>query len=476
MNYVALSAQGWAGARVGSTFTVTDDDQPIDVDDGLFSTFQVPDGVSSLKIVATPMSPSFWPSEATFSVAADGTITSDDATAGSVSSLGIAGARLSVLTVRVWRLRDVSQKVADLLDPSNRPQVRDHKPAPDLHMGEGSDWPPASWTIFARDGIRFIDPAQPVAAKRINTKAPKSVAFDGETIVLELAGVRAPRLLSVCWPASLDRVAGASPTPFLLYFRPGVGQNVPDGYYVNPELPDYPFNHDYAYYGQYQYLWYSADPLTVTPSPKGLPHQVTEAGKKVVTVLPCNAAGREFGAFLDARTIREVLLEIQAFMFAQATAATPPQTIGRLAFGAFSSGNAFLASVLASPTNRADALLTDALREVYFFDPPGYLVASSLAAASTWAGAAGDGRRIAIYNQFAHEAHAKLLGVKTLPASPFVTATANGARTVGVLDVPTWRRSMEALVGAPQPSLDWSYAHHLIPSIFLVHALATSGF
>jgi len=366
MNYVALAAKGWAGDGVRSTFTVTGDDQPIDVDEGVaVDTFQVPDGVKQLHIVATPRNTSFFPTEADFTVAADGTITSDDDRAGTASGLGNAVARLSVLVVRVWRLRDVSQQVADLLAPKNRAKVRAGKPAEDLHMGEGpgSDWPPSSWTIFDRDDIRFIDPALPIQGKQVNTKAPRSVAFDGETVVLELAGVKAPQLLSVAWPRSLDRIAGASPTPFLVYFRPGCGQNVPYGYYVNPELPDYPFNHDYAYYGQYQYLFYQADPLTVTPNPKGIPHQIAEAGKNLVTVLPCNAAGREFGAFLDARTIREVLLEIQAFMFASVSVTSPPATLGRVAFGAFSSGNAFLAAVLASPANRADPLLADALRE-----------------------------------------------------------------------------------------------------------------
>jgi hypothetical protein len=483
MSIAVLGAQTWRGDGLSAAYEVTIDDQAVEVDrDGLAPTFRVPDGASSIVVKATPSSDAFWPNEAEFTIAGDGSITSDDEGQAKTNSMAAFGARLTVLAVKLWRLRDVSAKIRDLLEPAARPKLRLGKKAEDLKMFEGEDYPPPTWTLFDRDNIRFIGPGSPLAAKQVVTDEPKTATFVGTSLVLELAGVKAPRLLAVSWPASVPREDLAAPAPFLVFFRPGVGQEVRNGFYsgvnTTPPLEPYPFNHDYAYYALYQYLWYRGDPFTWDSGPKGMPYQIADAGKDIVTILPCNAVGPEFGAFMDAASAREILLEIQAFMFAHASVAKPPEKLGRLAFGAFSSGNGFLAQLLSSPKNRADTLLRDVLKEVYLFDPPRTLVDGVIAAALAWAGDPANDRRIVTYSQFAHPAHARLLGgAGSWPATPSLNTTVDARRMVGVIDVATWKTSIEAVTGSPWPvAFDWRNAHQLIPSMLLKHAVATSGF
>jgi hypothetical protein len=192
-------------------------------------------------------------------------------------------------------------------------------------------------------------------------------------------------------------------------------------------------------------------------------------------VLPCNAAGPEFGSFMDAAAMQEVLLEIQALMFRRASA-TPPETLGRTALAAFSSGNGFLGTFLSLPKNRAHAFVTDVLREVYLFDPPHYLADTTAASVLAWAGASDSGRHVRLYSQGLERGHDKVLGAAS-PAVPFIETTADGTRTAGVIPVATWTRTIESRLGRKvRFPLDWRDAHQLIPSMLLTHALAISDF
>ncbi len=476
MNVVVLSAQTWDGRRVPASFAVTIDGATADVDPDPFPTFAVPDGASAIEVAVTPGRSDFWETVVSLSVDGDGAISGDDA-ATSVATVDLLGARLSTATVVVSRVRDVSAAVAALLTKANRPTTRAGQPAGDADMFAAiADYPPSEWATPARDAISFVDREAPILGGLVNAPPAVPVAAGTDGVVLELAGVKAPRLLAVNWPAALAPAEGADPTPFLVYLRPGVGQEVVHGYYQNPELPPYPFNHDYAYYALYQYLWYAMDPFTGDASPKGLAMQVAAAGKDVVTVLPCNAVGPEFGAFMDAASVHDVLAEIQAFMFRRAGVATPPAEIGRTAMAAFSSGNGYLATFLGTPKNRAHRFCTEILQEVYLFDPPKYLVDSTVASALAWAGPSATGRHVRIYNQFLHDAHTRVLGAPP-PAVPFVATAGDGTRTVGVLTVATWKRSIEARTGQPLGAgFDWRNVHQLIPSMLLTHAVAISGF
>jgi hypothetical protein len=301
-----------------------------------------------------------------------------------------------------------------------------------------------------------------------------SVDPEVDCVVFELAEVKAPRLLAVCWPRALAPAAGAAAPPFLLFWRPGVGQNVASGFYAGPGLEPYPFAFDYATYGLLRDLRQRQD-IFANPYQKGVPYLVAASGRPMVTVIPCNGVGPEFGAFMDAATVDAVLREVQREMYRRAGVAEAPAELGPVSFGSFSSGTQFMAGFVGSARNRQHAFCRERLRELYFFDPPHSGVNECIRQAWAWRQSEGDvaGRVIRLYTQGVYEAHAKLLG-HAPPAAPFVAQSDDGRFTAASLPIACWHRSGEA-AGFPQlaaGAAGFQDTHQLMPAVMLAHALA----
>ena len=475
MNVLVLAAQSWDGTAVPCRFVVEADSAALDPVTVPVDAVRLPDGAGSVRIVATPTSPWFWDDEFHLVVTGDDVAPeANDLAKIAVWSATAVGVVLTRVTLTVSRLKDRSVRAREeLFKP---PNLRKGEPAKLPHVMDHADFPPPDWSLPDRPGTTFVDVQHPVDGARIGTVVLDAVGGDVECAVFEVAGVAVPKLLAVSWPIGLLRDEGSPPTPFLVYYHAGAGQNVDAGFYVNPELAAYPWNFDHCYFGLYAYQWYSVDPLTVSPFPKGIPFQIAAAGKEVVSVLPCNApGGNEFGAFTDAAAMETLLLDLQALMFRRRGVVTGPQTLGRAAVGAFSSGNNFMAAFLQSPTNRAHRFCQVTLQEVYCFDPPGYITGALTAAALAWSEAPETGRRVVLYSQNAHAAHTKLLG-HTPPPAPFVESSPDGTRTAAVLPAATWRATVEAATGKPQPTWGFQNTHQVISAMMLTHAMATSGF
>lgn len=478
MSWVVLAAATWGGTNVPATFTVQIDGVDTTPAAEGIAVVEVPEGASAVSVRATPQTSAYWEATTDLTVGAGQALTPDDPTAATVDTLTMGDVRITRVTMVVSRLRDATAAVlAELAKPPPTRTDRTFQPprTTPYENPYASDpgFPTDVWAVPWPEEASVVDAAAPISGGRVATVPAGPLAPGQESVVLELAGVSAPRLISVTWPDALARDEGAAPTPFLVYLRPGTGQNVAVGNYVGQGLGPYPFNFDYAYFGLFQYLWFAADPLIEDRYPKGIPIQAAVSGKDVVTVLPCNGVGPEFGVLLDAAAMQDVLLEIQALMF-RSRGVAPPRTLGRTALAAFSSGNGYAGLFLGKAANRRHPFVTDTLREVYLFDPPKYLMDSTVANALAWAGPPARGRSVRVYSQFRHDAHTRVLG-KPGPPAPYVSTVSDGMRTVGVIPVETWKATAAAKLGVPV-IWDWQDAHQLIASFMLTHALAVSGF
>jgi hypothetical protein len=474
MNVLVLAAQAWDGTAVPCKFTVEVDQVAFEVTSFPISAVSLPDGANLVRIVATPSVAWFWEDEFNLIVTGDQVDpVVNELPKLTTTTAAAVGVVITRVTMTVTRLRDVSPTAKDWL--TQPPDKRLGKPATLRNVMDHGDFPPDDWSLPDRPDTTFVDAGNPIDGKLVSTVILDAVGADVECAVFEVAGVAVPKLLAVSWPTGLLRDENSAPTPFLVYYHPGTGQNVPKGYYLGGELGPYPWNFDFLYFVLYAYQWYAVDPLTQSPYSKGIPFQIAAAGKQVVSVLPCNApVANEFGAFTDAASVEAILLDLQALMFRRAGVGDGPKTLGRTAVGAFSSGNNFMAMFLQSPKNRAHNFCQNTLKEVYCFDPPGYITGGLTAAALTWAGGAETGRRVALYTQSPHEAHTKVLG-HTPPASPFVESP-DPTRTAAVLPAATWKATVEAFTATPRPNWGFQETHQIISAMMLTHAMATSGF
>ena len=475
MNIVVLDARAWDGSRVPCSYTVTVDGTEAEVTTIPVQAVSLPDGAGAIRIVATPTQPWFWQDEFNLVVTGDQIDpVANDLAKATTTAVTAVGVTITRVTLTVSRLRDVSAPAHDQLTAP--PNTRLGKPTNFALLMTHGDFPPEGWSLPDRPGTTFVDAENPVDGTKVATVVLDAIGDDVECAVFEVAGVAVPKLLAVSWPRALLRDADSGPTPFLVYYHPSTGQNVDKGYYIGGELGPYPWNFDFCYHVLYGYQWYAVDPLTMSPYSKGIPFQIAAGGKNVVSVIPCNApVGNEFGAFGDAASVEEILLDLQALMFRRAGVADGPKTLGRTALGAFSSGNDYMAAFLQSPKNRGHSFCQTSLREVYCFDPPFGMTAGLTAAALAWAGAPGTGRRVALYTQAAHDAHIKLLG-HAPPTGPFVETSPDGNRTSAVLPIATWKATVEAFTARPWPRWGFQETHQVISAMMLTHAIATSGF
>jgi hypothetical protein len=524
--FLGAFARNWAGTRVRCRFDAWADNSPLPLESGSVDTaplYKIPDGTAEVKLTATPQpstppSP-FWENTVFLTGGATGlTVKSGSEGFVSLNALPTAmGYGAAVANVVVSRFKDVTADVLALL--GNPPATRHRYVSPgDVDPNTGTKyttkgwvdeattkevaalplawktWPPGDWDIDDLDAAHFIDPVTPVTSSSTLNFVQDHLAINVKSVVLELAGVDAPKLFGVAWPDGLPRVAGAKPTPFLLFIEQSLKGNFYDaqGRFVAP-LAAYPDNFDYAsmLYQQLHYAGIAQTPgvWTMRPTPfanssmKGVPYQVARAGANVVTVVPVNSFEKEFGVMDNTEETGGILEELQAFIFLSEKVA-PPTSVGNTAIAAFSSGTHILYKWLASAPNRKGKFLTNTVKAVYFLDPPrdpkpanvDYDVNTYIAAALTWA-AGGADKRIRLYNRDHSDAHGKLLG-KTPPSAPYVLNSSDGLKTAAELPKKYWVAALGKvglkLNATPSTLSDvqFQFAHHMFAATMLTHALS----
>jgi hypothetical protein len=294
---------------------------------------------------------------------------------------------------------------------------------------------------------------------------------------LKLKKNEAPQLFAVIWPKDLERTGASPPTPFLVYFHAGVTQNRDVAYEVSG-VGTYPNGWDYLFFGLHRYVKYSAispDPLLNVEAQftKGLAYQAGASGKKIVTVLPESRVFQEVGVLLSARSMEEVLLEIQSFMFRRKSIFALPG-LGRTGLCAFSSGNPLVTSFLAR--NQTHPFCQGTLKEVYMFDSGESDKDPWAAQVSAWLRTGDSASKMTrIYVQTTTARLSGMIGAAARTRSPFVASSANGQRTIAVIPSSVWRAAILAAGGTPSKD-DFQQAHQLISATLLMDALRRSGF
>ena len=533
--FLGMAASNWAGTHQTCRFDAWADINPLPLESGSVNTaplYKVPDGTLEVKLTATPQAstpPSpFWENTVFLTVGATG-LTVKSGFEGFVNlktqPFGVVpGYWAAFANIVVSRFRDVTADVLPLL--SKPPDTR-HKfvEAGDVDPNTGTTytqkgwvdeattkeaaslprafrtWPPGDWDLDDLDAARFIDPVTPVvtSSKTLNFVRDQ-LTINTKSVVLELAGVDAPKLFGVAWPDGVPRTAGAKPTPFLLFIEQTLKGNLYDanGQFVAP-LAAYPNNFDYAFllYQQFHYAGIVQTPgvWAMQPTPfaessnKGVPYQAARAGANVVTVVPLVSFDKNYGVMDDTEQTRQILEELQAFMFLSENVA-PPTSLGNAAIAAFSNATHVLYKWLASEPNRNGNFLKNTVKAVYFLDPPrdprpknvDYDVNTYIAAALTWA-AGGADKRIRLYNRDHSDAHGKLVG-KTPPSAPYVLNSADGLNTAAELPKPYWLAALakvgiklNAIPDTPKHrgEVEFLFAHHMFAATMLTHALSQRG-
>jgi hypothetical protein len=374
-------------------------------------------------------------------------------------------------------------------------------------MSPPNEWPPKDWDLDGVPHVDFLDVVNPLKSGALNfAPAPPllGTVLDVESVVLERAGkFQVPKYFAVTWPQAIAPDATAVPTPFLLFIRQFNRYNyAKTGFFLGGELDrkPYPNNFDYADTGMFESLHYAgptpnnpAPPVRARsplwfPSPKGVPYQAARAGANVVCVFPCNKFAMndkdpEYGVLNDPEETERILLELQAFMFWNASVESTPKSIGKTAVATFSAGNFFLNNWLKDATKRNGHFMSSVVRAVYFFEPVATypdpktrttvqfldgLVDSALA----WAGQNSD-KRIRLYVQYPWPSLQKLVDTR-LPSPPFFAKpSGNNQRTVAVIPNATWTKTVGR---APSQPLEWKHVHHLVAATMLTHALAQGDF
>jgi hypothetical protein len=468
-------ASDWKGLALTCHFSATADGVPLAVADDTHPFWSVPTTATNVTITATPTRPTFWPMTVTFDVSnTTGVLTPTGPKSAfvTVKDLHAAGVVLSCAAMVLSRFDDVSDDVLKLL--AKPPTTRQGRPATVLqdYKDTYGIFPPQDWDLDDKPDAHFLDlPNPPQVVQGVSFSKDPSVHVDAETVVLRLAGVVAPKLWGVSWPATVERTEDAPPTPILLFLRQGNAQYI-GSFFAGDGLGPYPDNFDYASFGLYDNMAYpEVDPFN-QPGSKGVPYQVAKSGAKAVSVHPVNSLNEDFGVIESTKQMGRILLELQSFMFRRAGIATPPKTLGKTAIASFSSGTHILARILASPDNNGEAFLNDTVNAVYFLDAPAWSVADCVVASLAWAGAPERDKRVRFYTQDLWDPLKKILPAP-LPKEPFLANTPDNLRTLGLVSRTSWIGFVKSAINVQLPAADaWQYVHHATAAMLLTHALA----
>jgi len=485
-----VAAGNWESKEVKCTFTVQANEVTLVAKDRSKQIYELPAGTTQVRIVATPIPPSgtkkspFWETIVALVVASNGTVTPRAGFAPWIVLTQATGATAdaTLAMVRVSRFREVTHRVLDLLKVvpgAGQPRQGDAPTLADLAATYGK-WPPDDLDIHPLLGGYYLDGANPVKAGGILNFAKSPVHVDAESIVVELAGVEAPRLFGVVWPDAVARKNGAPPTPFFFYFRQTGEQDIKNVFVGGAVKGDYPYNLDYAerclFEGQHYPATQGFRGTGRVLRAKGVPYQVTRSGTKAVMVFPvANAIDRiGYGVLSNFDEMGRLLADLQAFMFWNVGMAVPPSTVGKTALSAFSSGNGPLARFLTN--NRASSFLKNNITAVYFLDPPG--VKECVDAGLEWRRTMGKDKRVRLYSARIesgfHPHYRRLLGLKpsdSLPSPPYLLNAADNKITMALFPTASWDRVYKDLFGKDTKWGYWS-AHHFVPATALTHALS----
>lgn len=197
-----------------------------------------------LEVLVTPTTSSRWERTGNFELQANGNLTPVETPFEFLAPRPIVRrgvTQITSLPLVLPRVRDVTTRVLQSLAV-----VPDDKRYPGYSRARIR--PPRTWDTPELKDRHYI--AMPPLV-RGDQWVPQQLSFDVRTVrpdvdnvVLEVAGITAPKLIAVSFPRSLSRLASSDPTPFLIYFRPTVGQNVETrfgggrkigpGYYIAP--------------------------------------------------------------------------------------------------------------------------------------------------------------------------------------------------------------------------------------------------
>lgn len=483
-----VTAANWESKQVSCTFTVQADEVVQAAQDRSKQIYDLPNGTKQVRIVATPKprpgtaATPYWESIIALNVAGDGTISPDTGFAPWVAVKQASGATAgaTLATVRVSRFKEVTHDVLNLLKvvPGDvgKPRKGGAPTQPELAATYGK-WPPDNLDIPPLPRAHFLDVANPVKADGILSFVESSVAVDAYNIVLELAGVPAPRLFGVVWPDAVPRNNGAAPTRFFFYFRQTGGQDMSNVFVGGAVTGPYPYNFDYAERCLFESQHYAGTPIYVRKSwmlrPKGVPYQVARSGAKVVTVFPVATADDKvnYKDLSDFDEMGRLLADLQAYMFWRVGIVAPPAAVGATALSGFSSMNYLLASWLDS--NRTSTFLKNNITAVYFLDPPN--VDDCVNAGLRWRVNLGKDKRVRLYSARNEAkffpAYRKLLDPVRLPSPPFLVSDADNKITLALFPTDSWDSTFKDVLGI---DTKWEYwdAHHFVPATVLTHALS----
>ncbi len=484
---LTVAAESWESKAVKCTFTVQANDVTLVAKDRSKQIYELPAGTKKLRIVATPTpKPSkYWETTVALVVASNGTLSPGAGFAPWVGVTRASGATAgaTLATVRVSRFRDVTHDVLTLLKvvpgEVGKPRKGRAPTQPELAATYGK-WPPADLDIHPLPKAHFLDVANPVKAGGILNFKASSVAVDAESVVLELAGVRGPRLFGVVWPDAVPRKKSAAPTRFFFYIRQTGGQDRKNVFVGGAVKGPYPYNFDYAERCLFESQHYPGTPIFVRKGwmlrPKGVPYQVARSGAKVVTVFPVADSDDSisYEALSNFDEMGRLLADLQAYMFWRVGIAAPPTTVGTTALSAYSSANYTLASWLNS--NRASTFLKKNISAVYFLDPPN--VDDCVDAGLLWRRNMGKDKRVRLYSAKDEKkyfpAYRRLLGLKAtdpLASPPYLLSAADKKVTMALFPTDSWDRTFKDVLGIVTKWTYWD-AHHFVPATVLTHALA----
>ena len=344
----------------------------------------------------------------------------------------------------------------------------------------------AEWGPLPVAGYHFLGDRSAVApASQILTgTSPKTVYLRQEGSVAPQCWDRVlalrdeaaiPRLYAVSCPTRLDSLAASGgKLPVLVFIHSDMQQNVPAGFYEGDLVKDqepYPWGWDYLYYGLYRYMRYTSDPSSGGGAySKGLPYQVADAGRSVMTVLPLNRASVEVAPLMDGSYLLEMLEELTAYVMRRKEigrlAASDP--VGDVALGAFSAGCAWIPKFL--DKNAKLPFGVERLKEVYSFEAAFGDLGKVVTATTDWS-AADPARIVRIYTQSA-VIFAGLTGqgaIYNRVPPPYDVTSADGNRTTVVITNDTWART----VGR---KADFQDAHQLTSALCVSDAIYRSRF
>jgi hypothetical protein len=483
-----VAAANWQSTNVKCTFTVQADEVTLVASDRSKQIYELPAGTKLVRVTATPTPApnAYWETTVALVVASNGTVSPGAGFAPWVTLTRATGDKKdgTLATVRVSRFKDVTHRVLDLLKGvvpgvPGKPR-KGGAPGQAQLVANYGKWPPDDLGIHALPGAQFLDVANPVRADGILNFKKSPAHVDADSVVLELAGVPAPRLFGVVWPDAVARTNGAAETPFFFYIRQTGGQDKKDVFVGGGVTGPYPYNFDYAERCLFESQHYSSKPFFLRREsklrPKGVPYQVTKSGAKVVMVFPVADSDDKisYGVLSNFDEMGRLLAELQAYMFWTVGVVVPPSTVGKVALSAYSSANGTLVSWLNS--NGASTFLKNNISAVYFLDPPP--VDDCVTAGLLWRQRMGNDKRVRLYSARTDKkfvpAYRRLLGLKAtdpLANPPYLLSADDNKITMALFPTETWDRTFKELFGFTTKWVYWD-AHHFVPATVLTHALA----